>query len=77
MIANGISFQELIRSPEKRELLCEVVYCFVQEDHLPWRQWGQRKTLQELDESLQDTLNHILALRALKEKAEVKMCNVQ
>ncbi|CAE7353517.1 SPATA4 [Symbiodinium natans] len=38
--------KELARSPEKRELLCEVIYCFVQED----------------------TLNHILTLRALKEK---------
>mmetsp|Transcript_60295 Transcript_60295/g.134499 ORF Transcript_60295/g.134499 Transcript_60295/m.134499 type:complete len:556 (+) Transcript_60295:2-1669(+) len=38
--------KELTRSPEKRELLCEVIYCFAQED----------------------TLNHILALRALKEK---------
>ncbi|CAE7335034.1 unnamed protein product [Symbiodinium sp. CCMP2456] len=38
--------KELARSPEKRDLLCDVVYSFVQED----------------------TLNHILTLRALKEK---------
>ncbi|CAE7035751.1 unnamed protein product [Symbiodinium sp. CCMP2592] len=38
--------KELARSPEKRDLLCDVVYAFVQED----------------------TLNHILTLRALKEK---------
>jgi len=38
--------KELIRSPEKREVLCEVIYNFMQED----------------------TLNHILALRSLKEK---------
>lgn len=38
--------KELIRSPEKREVLCEVLYSYSQED----------------------TLNHVLALRSLKEK---------
>lgn len=38
--------KELSRSPEKREVLCEVIYSFTQED----------------------TLNHVLALRSLKEK---------
>jgi len=38
--------KELIRSPEKREALCAIVYSYTQED----------------------TLNHLLVLRALKEK---------
>jgi len=38
--------KELVRSPEKRELLCDIVYSYAQED----------------------TLSHLLVLRALKEK---------
>lgn len=38
--------KELARAPEKREALCEIIYCFTQ----------------------LDTINHLLALRALKEK---------
>jgi len=37
-------YRELCRSPEKRESLCEIIYCYTQED----------------------TLNHLLVLRALK-----------
>lgn len=38
--------KELLRSPEKRDALCEIIYCYTQED----------------------TLNHLLVLRALKDK---------
>ena len=60
--------QELARSPEKRDLLCDVVYSFVQEDHLLQSHAPLFESKVQAHTS-QDTLNHILTLRALKEKA--------
>ena len=59
--------QELARSPEKRDLLCDVVYAFVQEDILQARPHISESKVEA--HTSQDTLNHILTLRALKEKA--------
>eukprot|EP00439_Symbiodinium_sp_Y106_P048232 s4639_g6.t1 len=58
--------KELARSPEKRDLLCDVVYAFVQEDILQARPHISESKVEA--HTSQDTLNHILTLRALKEK---------